>query len=211
MYKKQVRFALHVPYIRVQSGKRDRSREFNVIRRVSQKEDSTKSNDNGIARIVQRNIRELYEHREAHKQKLTAYEQIAFRIAAACGKPWFVLGNAAFFALWILLNSGLSGIKPFDPFPYGLLTTIVSLEAIFLSLFVLLSQNRMQALADQQSELDLQVNLLTEHEITQVLVAVDLIAKKLEVELPDEDKMQELKAEVAPQELLSEIERSQEE
>jgi len=177
---------------------------------MSQKEASSNASESGIAGIVQRNIRELYEHREAHKQALTSYERVAFRIAEACGRPWFVFGNAIFFLVWILLNSGIFGLKPFDPYPYGLLTTIVSLEAIFLSLFVLLSQNRMQALADRQSELDLQVNLLTEHELTQVLVAVDLIAKKLNVALPDEEKIEELKTEVAPQELLTEIERTQE-
>jgi len=176
---------------------------------MGQKETSSNSSEGGIAAIVQRNIRELYEHREAHKQNLTAYERAAFRIAEACGRPWFVLGNAVFFAVWIFLNSGFFGLKAFDPYPYGLLTTIVSLEAIFLSLFVLLSQNRMQALADRQSELDLQVNLLTEHELTQVLVAVDLIAKKLNIALPDEAQLEELKADVAPQELLTEIEKTQ--
>lgn len=177
---------------------------------MSLKQGLTNSSESSIAGIVQRNIRELYEHREAHKNNLTPYERLAFRIAKACGSPWFVLGNAVFFAVWILLNAGVFSLKPFDPYPYGLLTTIVSLEAIFLSLFVLLSQNRMQALADRQSELDLQVNLLTEHELTQVLVAVDLIAKKLSVSLPQKAKRDELKADVAPQELLTEIERTQE-
>ena len=176
---------------------------------MSKKEAPSNKGESNIAGVVQRNIRELYEHRELHKQNLTGYERAAFRIAELCGTPWFVIGNAVFFAVWILLNSKVYGLKPFDPYPYGLLTTIVSLEAIFLSLFVLLSQNRMQALADRQSELDLQVNLLTEHELTQVIVAVDLIAKKLGVSLPDEAKMEELKTEVAPQELLSEIERTQ--
>lgn len=177
---------------------------------MSQQETRSNKGEGTIEGFVQRNIRELYEHRELHKQKLTLYERVAFRVAELCGTPWFVIGNAIFFLIWILLNVGVLGIEPFDPYPFGLLTTIVSLEAIFLSLFVLLSQNRMQALADRQSELDLQVNLLTEHELTQVLVAVDLIAKKLGVTLPDEQKVEELKSEVAPQELLQQIEETQE-
>lgn len=170
----------------------------------------TEPGQSGVAEVVQRNIRELYEHREQHKRKLSAYERVAFRIAELCGKPSFLVGNAIFFALWILVNTGRLGMRAFDPYPYGLLTTIVSLEAIFLSLFLLLSQNRMQELADRQSELDLQVNLLTEHELTHVLIAVDLIAQKLGVELPEESNIEELKSEVAPQDFLDEIEKTQE-
>ncbi|MBA3726178.1 MAG: DUF1003 domain-containing protein [Armatimonadetes bacterium] len=164
-----------------------------------------------IAGVVQRNIHDLYEHREKHKKKLTLYERIANRIAEYCGSAQFVVANALFFLVWILLNVGWFGIRPFDPFPFGLLTTIVSLEAIFLSLFVLLSQNRMQKLSDQQSELDVQVSLLAEHELTRVLVAVDLIAQKLGIDLPEDGEKDELKSDTAPQAVLEEIERKQEE
>ncbi|MGI8923754.1 MAG: DUF1003 domain-containing protein [Fimbriimonadales bacterium] len=166
---------------------------------------------NEIAGVVQRNIRDLYEHREKHKAKLTTYELIANRIAEYCGSAQFVVGNALFFLIWILINVGWFGLRPFDPFPFGLLTTIVSLEAIFLSLFVLLSQNRMQKLSDQQSELDVQVSLLAEHELTRVLVAVDLIAEKLGIDLPEDDERDELESDTAPQAMLEEIERKQEE
>jgi len=173
-------------------------------------EDSSGGN-NQIAGVVQRNIRDLYQHREKHKKKLTLYERFATRIAEYCGSAQFIVSNALFFAVWILLNVGWFGIEPFDPFPFGLLTTIVSLEAIFLSLFVLLSQNRMQKLSDQQSELDVQVNLLAEHELTRVLVAVDLIAEKLGIDLPKDREKEELKGDTAPQAMLEEIERKQEE
>jgi len=81
-----------------------------------------------------------------------------------------VAAHVAWFVLWIMLNTGsVPNLKPFDPYPFTLLTTIVSLEAIFLTLFVLASQNRLTHEADRRSHLDLQVNLLSEQEMTMVL------------------------------------------
>ncbi|MBS1724158.1 MAG: DUF1003 domain-containing protein [Armatimonadetes bacterium] len=159
--------------------------------------------------VVQQNIVELYEHRRRHNDAMTAYEKVANGIAVYCGKPSFVFLNAVFFTVWIALNVNLFALKPFDPYPFGLLTTIVSLEAIFLSLFVLLSQNRMQELSDRQNELDLQVNLLTERELTKVLVALDAIAEKLGVPLSEDPEFVELQGQVTPTEVLEEIERAQ--
>ena len=90
----------------------------------------------------------------------------------------FVYFHCGFFAAWILLNLRLGGMPAFDPYPYGMLTTIVSLEAIFLSTFVLVSQNRQAAIAERRTELDLQINLLTEYEVTRILKLVDQLAKK---------------------------------
>ena len=69
----------------------------------------------------------------------------------------FVYIHIAWFTIWVLLNTGRYGIEPFDPFPYGLLTMIVSLEAIFLSTFVLISQNQMSKESENRAELDLQI------------------------------------------------------
>src|SRR5205085_12261068 len=79
-------------------------------------------------------------------------------------------GHIVWFGTWVLVNMGhVRGIRPFDPFPFTLLTTLVSLEAIFLTLFVLASQNRLTQEADRRAHLDLQVNLLSEQEMTVVL------------------------------------------
>jgi len=166
-------------------------------------------NESGnVAKVVYKNINDLYEHRQEHERQLTASERLANKIAQYTGTTTFLYLNALFFAVWIAANMGAFGITPFDPFPFGMLTTVVSLEAIFLSLFVLLSQNRMQKLTDQQNELDLQVNLLAEHELTRLLVAVDLIAEKMGIELPEEEEREELKSDVEAKELLGEIERN---
>lgn len=162
---------------------------------------------NQVAKVVYKNIRDICDHRQKHENKLKPAEKVAARVAQFAGTTTFLYINAVFFAVWILLNVGLFGRKPFDPFPFVMLTTVVSLEAIFLSLFVLLSQNRMQRISDEQSELDLQVNLLAEHELTKLMVAVDLIAEKLGVELPHEAEKEELETEVEAKTILKEIER----
>ena len=90
-------------------------------------------------------------------------------ITGYAGTAWSVLLHALWFAVWLIVNTGLTPVKPFDPFPFSLLTATVSLEAIFLTLFVLASQNRLTREADTRAHLDLQVNLLSEQEMTLVL------------------------------------------
>ena len=123
----------------------------------------------------------------------------------------FVYLHAIFFAVWIVMNVGenhnVFGFKPFDPYPFQLLTLIVSLEAIFLSTFVLISQNRMGAQADKRAELDLHVGLLSEHEITRMLKMLDAIQDKLGIENDEDSELAELEADLKPQDVLKEIER----
>jgi len=102
---------------------------------------------------------------------------------------------------------GHLGLRPFDPYPYQLLTMVVSLEAIFLSTFVLISQNRLSEEADKRSELDLHIGLLTEHELTRVLKMLDEIQDKLGIP-NDDDELQELEKETRPEDVLEEIERA---
>jgi uncharacterized membrane protein len=92
-------------------------------------------------------------------------------ITRCAGNEWSVALHAVWFAAWVLFNSGVLPLPwaPFDPFPFSLLTSIVSLEAIFLTLFVLASQNRLTLEADKRAHLDLQVDLLAEQEMTVVL------------------------------------------
>jgi uncharacterized membrane protein len=112
-------------------------------------------------------------------------ERLSDRITlAASAGPTIVL-HAIWFAAWIAINTGylpLSGIDPFDPFPFPLLTMIVSLEAIFLALFVLASQNRLAKQSDLRANLDLQIDLLAEREMTTVLQLLKDIAHHLTVD-----------------------------
>jgi len=134
-------------------------------------------------------------------------EQLADWMTKWSGSMVFIYLHALWFGIWVPLNLGWLGLKVFDPYPFGLLTSIVSLEAIFLATFVLVSQNRQAELADRRAELDLHVNLLAEHEMTRVLAIVDSIAKKLECKLDDDGELQELEKDVEPEQLLKELER----
>ncbi len=89
---------------------------------------------------------------------------------------------------------------------FVLLASLASVEAIFLSTFVLISQNRMAALADKRADLDLQVSLLAEHEITRTLELVTEIARRLELEAAHRPELQELAKDVAPEAVLDRIE-----
>ena len=108
-------------------------------------------------------------------------ERVADRITTFAGSMRFVYLHSAWFGVWILINLGLvaaavgSLLQPFDPFPFGLLTMIVSLEAIFLSTFVMISQNRQAAVADHRAELDYQVNVKAEAEIAKLLALVQAL------------------------------------
>lgn len=113
-------------------------------------------------------------------------EKVGDKVSGVIGSMPFVLFHFVWFSTWLALNLGaIPGWKPFDPYPFGLLTLVVSLEAIFLSLFLLISQNRMTRQADNRSHLDLQINLLAEEEATRSLRLLERIAAQVGV--PKED------------------------
>ena len=106
--------------------------------------------------------------------------QLADYLTAIFGSTTFLFLNALLFALWIATNLGyVPGITPFDPYPFGLLTMIVSLEAIFLSIFVLVSQNRSSYVNALREEVHLRVNLIAEEEVTKSLKLLSEIRDKV--------------------------------
>ena len=107
-----------------------------------------------LSDVVERNIRAILKLRAHSALQRTLQERIADWITATSGRMAFVYLHAGWFASWLLLNTGRFGIRPFDPYPYGLLTMIVSLEAIFLSTFVLISQNRLSEESDRRADLE---------------------------------------------------------
>lgn len=111
-----------------------------------------------------------------------------------------------FFGAWIGLNLGIvTFIKPFDP-SLVILTMFASVEAIFLSIFVLINQNRMAPEDDARADLDLQVSLLNEHETTKLIKLVEEIAQRLDVNTEADEELMELKRDVAPEAVLDKIE-----
>jgi uncharacterized membrane protein len=136
-------------------------------------------------------------------------ERLADAITTFSGRMVFVYVHIVWFGLWILLNTGRMGVPTFDPFPYGLLTMIVSLEAIFLSTFVLISQNRLSEEAEGRANLNLQIGLLTEHEVTRVLQMLDAIQDKLGIDNDEDSELADLEMETKPEDVLAEIESLQ--
>ena len=110
-------------------------------------------------------------------------EQVSDWIACTAGRGPVLALHVVWFGAWVGVNVGmLSGVRPFDPFPFPFLTMTVSLEAIFLALFVLASQNRLARQTDKRSHLDLQIDLLAEREMTAVLQLLQDIARHLAVQ-----------------------------
>lgn len=129
------------------------------------------------------NVRQIARLEEQQLHARSVSERLAGAVTRAAGTAVFALAHFLWFASWILINSGrVARIKPFDPYPFNLLTMIVSLEAIFLSIWILISQNQMTRQADRRAHLDLQVNLLAEQESTATLRAVHGIAQHLGVD-----------------------------
>jgi uncharacterized membrane protein len=120
-------------------------------------------------------------------------ERLADAIAAFSGNLRAVLIQIVGVAVWIGVNTGAFHITPFDPYPFGLLCLLVTIEAVLLATFVLIKQNRMSRRADERGHLALQVNLLVEQETTKVLQLVDRIVARLNIEQtdPESDKLRE--------------------
>jgi len=142
---------------------------------------------------VQKNIDTILKLEKETLQKLSTVEHIADKITALAGSTPFIILHILWFGGWIFINSRLiSEITPFDPFPFSFLTLIVSLEAIFLTLLVLMSQNRMTKEADKRAHLDLQINMLDEQETTMILRMVEKIIKHLGLEEEKDNSMKDL-------------------
>lgn len=133
-------------------------------------------------------------------------ERLSDAIAYHAGRTWFIAAHAAWFGGWILLNSGkVPAVRPFDPFPYQFLTFVVSLEAIFLSLFILMSQNRANKQADARSHLDLQINLLAEQESTKMLEMLQSLCEHHGLAVARDPEVEALKSPTKPSDLLTEL------
>jgi uncharacterized membrane protein len=154
---------------------------------------------------LERNIEALMRRRLEEAKNADAETRIAQAITHFTGSMLFVYLHLAIFGFWILANLGLFPIvRPWDP-SMVVLAMIASVEAIFLSTFVLISQNRMAAAADKRADLNLQISLLNEHETTKLIALVSAIADRLEVSTGIEEEVKELQKEVTPEAVLDRI------
>jgi uncharacterized membrane protein len=127
-----------------------------------------------------RRLNRIHGYQAKHNLRKTTAERLADKVTDFTGSVAFLVGNAIWFLVWIVINLNvMPSIKAFDPFPFSLLTMIVSLEAIFLSIFVLISQNRQSKIADLRQEIDLQINMIAEEEITKIMQMLAAIYKQV--------------------------------
>lgn len=167
-------------------------------------------NQGQMAQVVERNIRALLERRHQEEQRKSLQERLADRITRFTGSMTFVYLHLVLFGGWIAINIGWLPLPKFDP-SLVILAMTASVEAIFLSTFVLISQNRMAALADKRADLDLQVSLLAEHEITRLLALMTAIADRLQIQGVKDPELSELAQDVFPESVLDTIEATEQE
>jgi uncharacterized membrane protein len=125
-------------------------------------------------------IDSIVKQEEEELQRRSSSERLADAVSAFAGSLLFVLFHSLLLLAWLLVNSGkLSGMRPFDPYPFSLLGVIVSVEAVVLSSFILMRQNRMMRRGERRNHLNLQVDLLSEKEITKLLQMVTAICGQM--------------------------------
>ncbi|MBJ6726718.1 DUF1003 domain-containing protein [Geomesophilobacter sediminis] len=173
-------------------------------------ENPPREEDEGMAAIVDRNIAALLARRQTEEKAKKTQDKVADAITRFTGSMLFVYLHLVIFGLWIVVNlKWVPGVPAFDP-TFVVLAMVASVEAIFLSTFVLISQNRMQALADKRSDLDLHISLLAEHEVTRMISLITQIARQMGIEDAENPELEELAKDVAPEKVLDrmdEVER----
>ncbi|CAN5187765.1 DUF1003 domain-containing protein [soil metagenome] len=121
--------------------------------------------------------------------KRSTWEKIADVLTTKFGSVAFLTLNALWFLVWIVWNGGMFGLTPFDPYPFGFLTMVVSLEAIFLAIIVLISQNRAAHIADMREELELQLSTISEEEITKVMSMLSMLLEKQGIDIGSDSEL----------------------
>ena len=141
-------------------------------------------------------------------ERRTLTEKLADNLTRWFGSFWFVALNFFVFVAWIFLNSNIvPGIIPFDPFPFIFLTMTVSLEAIFLAVFILMSQNREAKIKDLREEIDLHVNIIAEQEITKLMHLLAVLMKHMKVPYENDTELQRMMKPLDTEDIRAELEQ----
>ena len=168
---------------------------------------SSPSAKTSIEELTAKNVHIITGLEAEARRSRTSSDRFADKIAAFCGSMRFVWIHVAWYILWTTSNC-LPSLPHFDPFPFTLLTLVVSLEAIFLSTFIMISQTQETKLADRRNNLDLQINLLAEQENTKMLELLEAIARKLGVAKTTDPEVEVLRQAARPETLVEQIERA---
>ncbi|WP_292184390.1 DUF1003 domain-containing protein [Mesorhizobium sp.] len=158
--------------------------------------------------VLHQNIQALVDHRREQEQDQSIQDRIAGFISRFAGSMAFVYLHLAILIVWIALNLGaIRAIPPWDP-SFVVLAMVASVEAIFLSTFVLINQNKMAEQSERRAELDLQISLLNEHETTRLIEMMAALTERLNVSTPADDELPQLAKNVDPQMVMSQIQRA---
>jgi uncharacterized membrane protein len=168
-----------------------------------------KQQSSNMASVVDKNIRALLSRRNQEERSKRVQDRIADSISRFTGSMTFVYIHLIVFGLWIIINLGWTSLPAFDP-TFVILAMFASVEAIFLSTFVLITQNRMAAQADRRADLDLHISLLAEHEVTRLITLVSAIAQRMGIEpAVNKPELAELEKDVDPEKVLERIEQTE--
>ncbi|OGI63482.1 hypothetical protein A2914_01545 [Candidatus Nomurabacteria bacterium RIFCSPLOWO2_01_FULL_41_21] len=138
----------------------------------------------------------------------TRTEKFADWLTNSFGTTFFLVCNFVLFLVWIILNTNvISNVKPFDPFPFSFLTMVVSLEAIFLSVIVLISQNRENKINELREEIELYINTYTESEITKLIYLQTLLLQKNGIDVSADKEVQAMLKDLESDEIEKELEK----
>lgn len=157
-----------------------------------------------LRELTKRNIEAIAELEAAADATLGRTDRLAARITRFVGSMTFVYLHVAWFGIWIMANGLLPARFRIDPFPYNFLTFITSLEAIFLSTFILISQNHEERLTQRRGHLDLQIDLLSEQENSKMLHMLEEIQRHLGIDHGDPE-IEALKETTQPEHLVEQI------
>ena len=167
--------------------------------------DSTNTSQQSIDTLTDRNLKAILEKERLVQSDSTFTQRFARYVAAFCGTMTFVWIHAVIFILWVVYNTSPWVLVHYDPLPFTLLNFVLSIEAIFLSAFILMSQNQEAKMDKQRSHLDLQINLLTEQGNTQMLKMLRSIADKVGADFEEHPDMQLMEQATQPERLLDQI------
>ena len=159
-------------------------------------------------RVLARNIAALHGLRRERAEARTPVVRAIDAITAFAGSLTFVILHAVILVAWLVANTGHLGMRPWDPYPFVMLAMAASVEAIFISTFVLIGQNRQSLEADRRAELNLQIDLLAEHEVTRLIEMVEAIARKMEIVVAVPD-LGEIRQDISPESVMAELDRTE--
>lgn len=159
--------------------------------------------------MVERNIKTLLERRQREEAALGWQDKLASVISHFAGSMTFLLVHVVIIGLWVIVNCRwIPGVRPFDPTLVRLAVT-VSVEEVFLATFILMTQRRMMTQGDRRADLNLQISLLAEFEVTRLIAMTREIAKAMNIKEMNEAELEELAKDIAPERVLERIDEHQ--